>query len=84
MPDRLAEQLTDGDLSLLPRLVLELLTVAAYKTERITSAEVGRILSLSRWEVDALLKQHQAYLHYSIDDLAQDIETLRQLRHSQA
>jgi predicted HTH domain antitoxin len=83
IPDELVEHLEIGDQSL-SRHVLEMLTVEAYKTERITSAEAGRILNLSRWEVDALLKQHQAYLHYSIDDLEQDIETLRRLRHSQA
>jgi predicted HTH domain antitoxin len=83
IPDELVEHLGNGDQSL-SRHVLEVLTVEAYKTERITSAEVGRILNLSRWEVDALLKQHEAYLHYDINDLEQDIETLRQLRHSQA
>jgi predicted HTH domain antitoxin len=63
--------------------VLETLVVEAYKAEYLTSAEVGRILGLSRFEVDAFLKHHQAYLPYSILDFNQDIETLNQLRQQQ-
>jgi predicted HTH domain antitoxin len=80
IPDELVEQFSEGDRSTLSRQVLEVLTVKAYKEQRITSAEVGQILSLSRWEVDAFLKQHQAYLHYTESDLEQDIERLHQLR----
>lgn len=83
IPDDLAEQLISRDQPI-SQHILEVLTVEAYKTERITSAEVGRILNLSRWEVDAFLKQHQAYLHYSMDDLEQDIKTLQELRQNQA
>jgi predicted HTH domain antitoxin len=83
IPDELAEQLINCNQPI-SRHILEILTVEAYKTERITSAEVGRILNLSRWEVDAFLKQHQAYLHYSLDDLEQDVRTLQQLRQNQA
>lgn len=72
IPDELAEHLGSSDQSL-SHHILEVLTVEAYRAERITSAEVGRILSLSRWEVDAFLKQHEAYLHYNMDDLDQDV-----------
>jgi predicted HTH domain antitoxin len=80
VPDELAERLLGNEHSPLSRQVLEVLAVEAYKADRLTSAEVGRILGLSRWEVDAFLKQHQAYLHYDETDLEQDIETLSQLR----
>jgi predicted HTH domain antitoxin len=80
VPDELAERLLGNQHSPLSRQVLEVLAVEAYKADRLTSAEVGRILGLSRWEVDAFLKQHQAYLHYDETDLEQDIETLSQLR----
>jgi predicted HTH domain antitoxin len=80
VPDELAERLLGNEHLPLSRQVLEVLTVEAYKAERLTSAEVGRILGFSRWEVDAFLKQHQAYLHYDETDLEQDIETLSQLR----
>jgi predicted HTH domain antitoxin len=64
----------------LSREILEALVVQAYQTEKITSAEVGRILGLpSRWAVDAFLKQHHADLHYDETDLERDRQTLRQL-----
>lgn len=65
----------------LPREILEALAVQAYQTEKITRAQVGRILSLpSRWAVDSFLKQHHADLHYDEADLENDRETLRQFR----
>jgi predicted HTH domain antitoxin len=80
IPDELAYQL-EIERSALSRHILENLVVEAYKSERITSAEVGRILSLpSRFAVDDFLKAHAAYLHYTEADLEQDIETLKQLR----
>jgi predicted HTH domain antitoxin len=80
IPDELACQL-EADRSDISRHILENLVVEAYKAERITSAEVGRILSLpSRFAVDDFLKTHEAYLHYTEVDFEQDIETLQQLR----
>jgi predicted HTH domain antitoxin len=65
----------------LAREILEALVIQAYQAEKVTSAEVGRILGLpSRWAVDAFLKQHNADLHYDEVDLKRDRETLRQLR----
>lgn len=65
----------------LPREILEALAIQAYQTEKITNAEVGRILDLpSRWAVDAFLKQHNADLHYDEADLKQDRKALRQFR----
>ena len=69
------------DMDHLSRDIVEALAVQAYQAEKITSAEVGRILGLpSRWAVDAFLKQHRADLHYDDTDLESDRETLRQLR----
>lgn len=74
------ELLQHFDLEHLPHEILEALVVQAYLTEKITSAEVGRILGLpSRWAVDAFLKQHNADLHYDEIDLERDRETLRQI-----
>ncbi len=51
LPDELVDRLAIAPNSI-SRHVLETLTVAAYQAERITSAEVGRILGMaSRWEV---------------------------------
>ncbi len=79
IPDELLYQIqTDHpDLS---RHILENLVVEAYKAEKITGAEVGRILNLpSRFAVDDFLKVHEAYLHYTESDLEEDIKTLHQL-----
>jgi predicted HTH domain antitoxin len=84
LPDELVDRLVIAPNSI-SRHVLETVTVTAYQAEQITSAEVGRILGMaSRWEVDAFLKAHQAYLHYDEVDLAQDLDTLRQLRSASA
>ena len=78
LPDELVQHF---NLEHLAREILEALVVQAYQLEKITGAEVGRILDLpSRWAVDAFLKEHNAYLHYDEADLESDRETFRQLR----
>ena len=78
LPDELVQHFNRDHLT---REILEALVVQAYQAEKITSAEVGRILGLaSRWTVDAFLKDHNADLHYDEADLERDRETLRQLR----
>jgi len=78
LPDDLIQHFNPDHLK---REILEALVIQTYQTEKITHAEVGRILGLpSRWAVDAFLKQHHADLHYDEADLERDRETLRQLR----
>ncbi|MBE9139306.1 UPF0175 family protein [Nodosilinea sp. LEGE 07088] len=78
LPEELLQYFDPDHLS---REILEALAIQAYQTEKITSAEVGRILGLpSRWAVDSFLKQHNADLHYDEADLERDRETLRHLR----
>lgn len=78
LPDELIQYFNRDHLG---REILEALVVQAYQTEKITSAEVGRILDLpSRWAVDGFLKQHNADLHYNEADLENDGENLRKLR----
>lgn len=82
LPDELVQHFNHDYLA---REILEALVVRTYQTEKITSAEVGRILGFpSRWEVDAFLRRHNAELHYDEADLESDRETLRQLRAKQA
>jgi len=82
LPDELVQHFNPDNLD---REILEALAVQAYRTEKITKAEVGRILGLSsRWTVDAFLNQHKVDLHYDEVDLEHDRETLRQLRTEQA
>lgn len=81
LPDELVQHFNRDRLT---REILEALVIQAYQTEKITRAEVGRILGLpSRWTVDAFLKQHNADLHYDETDLERDRETFRQLRGNQ-
>ncbi|MFQ4136976.1 UPF0175 family protein [Nodosilinea sp. PGN35] len=82
LPDELIQHFSQDRLS---REILEALAVQAYQAEKITSAEVGRILGLpSRWATDAFLKEHNADLHYDDTDLERDRETLRQLKQRDA
>ncbi len=76
-------QLLEPNLANLSQRILEIVVVEAYKAKRLTSAEVGSILKLDRFAVDAFLKQHQAYLHYKIADFNQDIQTLQHLHQQQ-
>lgn len=80
LPDDIAQRLQQqwGNL---PNHMLEMLVVQAYESEAVTRAEVGQILGLaSRFEVDAFLKQANAYLHYDEADFEQDMKTMEKLR----
>ena len=80
LPEDVAQQLQLqwGDLS---QKTLEVMALEAYKSGIITEAEVQRMLKLSsRWEVEAFLKQSQAYLDYTKADLEQDVQAIRQVR----
>ena len=62
----------------LSRRALEALAVEAYRDEVLSAAEVGRLLGhSSRWETEAFLREKQAYLHYTEDDLIRDTEAIR-------
>lgn len=60
--------------------LLETLIIEAYNIQTLTHADVGQILNLNRFEVDALLKKHNAETHYTIEDLHQDLNTLQKLQ----
>ena len=79
LPDEYIKQI-EPNLDQLSQHILETLVVDAYKSQRLTSAEIGRILNLNRFEVDACLKRHQAYLHYTIADFNRDLQTLQQIQ----
>ena len=65
----------------LPRGMLQALAIESYRAGVITEAEVQRMLNLpSRWDVDAVLKEAQAYIEYTDMDLREDIDAIRRLR----
>ena len=79
LPDEIEETLR-ARWSNLPRHALEALAIEAYRSEVLSVSQVQELLGLaSRWEADEFLKQAQAHLHYSAEDLAQDLRTLREL-----
>jgi len=80
LPADIAQHLEEhwGDLA---RHALEALAIEGYRSGALTTAQVRRMLGFeSRLEVDAFLKRAGVYLNYTEDDLAQDLETIRQLR----
>ena len=79
IPEDLAAILsTDGrDLS---RAALEALAVEEYRARRLSDAQFRRLLGLSRWEADGLLKAHGVWLDYTIDDFNREGEAGRRIR----
>ena len=79
IPDTLATELTAAgkDPS---REALELLAVDAYRNRRLYEEEVRLMLGYeSRFQVHALLKEHDVPLDYTAEDFDHDIETLHSL-----
>jgi hypothetical protein len=80
IPDEVATQIASGgqDIS---RAALEALALEGYRTERLSESEIRRLLGFeTRMEVHAFLKEHGAYLHYSIADLERDRESANRMR----
>jgi predicted HTH domain antitoxin len=79
IPDDLAGRLggSGGDLS---RRALEAFAVEEYKKERISKAEVRRLLGIqSRYDLDGFLKAHGVWIEYGLDDFQREQEALDRL-----
>jgi hypothetical protein len=79
LPDELLAALegTGRDLS---RTALEALALEAYRTRRLSAAQLRHVLGFStRMAVDAFLKEHGVALEYGLEDLERDRETHRRL-----
>ncbi|MFB2934888.1 UPF0175 family protein [Aerosakkonemataceae cyanobacterium BLCC-F154] len=84
LPDDIANKLQLQRTNISGR-VLELIAADYYRQGRIGAGEVHRMLNFSsRWETYQFLKQEQAYLPYTEEDLAEDIQTINNLRRSHA
>ncbi len=79
LPDEIVAQLTANGRDL-QRAALEAFAVEEYRARRITHSQVGQLLGLSRWAVDALLKEHEVWLDYSVEDFRREGESLQQVR----
>ena len=63
-----------------PRRSLEAIAVDAYRSGALTESQIRRLLGLeSRFQVDALLKQHNVPLQYTAADLEDDLQAQREL-----
>jgi hypothetical protein len=80
IPDDVARviQSEQPDLS---RAALEALALEGYRNERLSEAQVRRMLGFrTRMQVHAFLKAHNVYLNYSIHELENDLESLKHLK----
>ena len=71
LPEKVAELLA-RDSRDLSRAVLETLLVTAIFEGRVSQAEARRMLGISRYEMDGLLKRHGAGFDITVDGLEQD------------
>jgi hypothetical protein len=77
IPDDVARviQSQQPDLS---RAALEALAIEGYRAGRLSEAQVRRMLAFgTRMQVHAFLKAHNVYLNYSIQELENDLESLK-------
>lgn len=79
LPEEIVAQLGAGGRDL-QRAALEAFAVEEYRAKRLTHAQVGQLLGLSRWAVEELLKEHQVWLDYTVEDFRRDGAALEQLR----
>jgi hypothetical protein len=83
IPDTLAAQLAAVGKDP-ARAALEALAVEGYRTRQLYEEQIRRMLGYeSRMQVHALLKEHDVPLDYSVEDLEQDMETLRGVSQTQ-
>ena len=65
----------------LPRGVLGSMALEAYRSGTITTAQLRRLLGFETpMEVDAFLKQAGVFMDYGIEDLEEDLKTIRRVR----
>ena len=79
LPEDIAAALK-GEWDNVPRRSLEAIAVEGYRTGALTESQVRRLLGLeTRFQVHALLKEHQVPLRYTEADLEEDLSAHRQL-----
>jgi hypothetical protein len=78
IPDEVAASLgVGGDLS---RRILEGFALEEYKLQRISKAQLRRLLGLgTRYELDGFLKDHRVPADVTIEDVRRDVHDLKSL-----
>jgi hypothetical protein len=80
IPEDIARQL-NSKWANLPRGILESLALEAYRSGTLSSPQLRRLLGFeTSIELDGFLKQAGVYLDYSLEDLNEDLETIRRVR----
>ena len=58
------------------RAALEALALEGYRSERLSEYDVQQLLGFeSRFDLHGFLKEHGAYMHITMEDIARDTET---------
>jgi hypothetical protein len=79
IPDDLAAVLTSSGQDL-GRAALEALALEGYRSDRLTEADIRQLLEFeTRMEVHGFLKEHGAFLPYTLEDLEHDRAVARQV-----
>ncbi len=77
MESSLREQFEDLD-----AVAREALGVELYRQRKMTQYQLGRLLNLSRFEVDELLQRYGVFYELSAEDVLKEAESLRDARKS--
>lgn len=67
LPDEIEVQLATKWRDELPRKILEAIALEGYREDALSHRQVGELLALDRWQTDAFLKEHGAYLNYDLE-----------------
>ncbi len=79
IPDDLANRLGAAGVDL-SRRALEAFALEEYRNERISKAELRRLLGIqSRYELDGFLKAHDVWIEYNIEDFRRETKALERL-----
>jgi predicted HTH domain antitoxin len=76
VPDEMVEQLRLDDPEIGWR-VLESLAVEAYRSQRLSRGQLSKILGLSFWETEALIKERGCGQGQTWAEVEEDVEKLR-------
>ena len=80
IPDDAERTLREAWGAELDQAAFEALLIEGYRTGRLSSAQVGRLLGISdRWTVEKWFADRHVPLNYSIEDLEADRRTLDRL-----
>jgi len=63
----------------LPKVLKEIIAVELYKEGRISLGKAAEIAGVSKWEMFDILASRKIPLKYGIDDLREDLKTLKKL-----